>query len=119
MRLHGSILNRIAECGIKGRPEPVVGMGATRLMYSDRVAGTIVEVKRDGRELVFQPDKATRTDSNGMSESQRYSFERDPTAPTRTYTLRKGGRYVEKGASARSGEVLAIGYRDHYHDFSF
>ena len=120
MAQFGSLINYISN-GVAGF-EPEVGMGATILHWSDRSAATIVEVqrfkggKRAGqvKAVVIQGDKATRTDSNGMSESQTYTFEAQPDSPKRTFTLRKDGRYRDSG-----GTVLRIGSRDEYYDYSF
>ena len=74
------MINQILAKQTKGQPEATVGMGATILMHSDRHAATIVDVfTKYGRlHVKVQRDKATRTDSNGMSDSQDYTFERDP-----------------------------------------
>lgn len=98
---------------------PEVGMGCTFLHWTDRSAGTIVAVSASGKSIEVQADKATRTDSNGMSECQTYEYERQPDAPRVTYTQRKDGAWVRQGDPLKGGARLAIGYRDTYHDFSF
>lgn len=119
MRLFGSLNNRLME-GAK-QPEPEMGMGATLLMYSDRRAGTVVAVHRKGKMLkvVVQEDKVTRTDKNGMSDQQSYSYEPNLQGAARTYTRRKDGSWVAEGESLRGGTRLLLGTRDHYHDYSF
>lgn len=118
----GSLNNRLDETRVKGAPEPVVGMGATILMYTDRHAGTITEVRTNKKGkatgIAVVEDKATRTDTNGMSESQTYSYERGEGAPE-WYTRRVTGQWVKEGESLRNGQVVAIGYRNAYHDYSF
>lgn len=109
-KLYGSLNNRILE-GQKG-VTPEVGMGVTLLMYSDRKAGTIIKTTR--KTFTFQIDKATRTDKNGMSESQSYTFEADPNGQTLVARQRKNGTW----RTPTSGGVM-LGYRDQYHDFSF
>lgn len=94
-------------------------MGATILMWTDRLAVTIVEVSANGRRVVVQRDKATRTDSNGMSDAQSYTYEPDTDAPRQTFTLRKNGQWVRQGDNMGSGTKLSIGHRSHYHDYSF
>jgi len=106
-------MNRIAEESKSATP--VVGMGATCMSYSDRHAYTIVRV--DGKKLWATPDIATRTDSNGMSDSQSYAYTTDQNATPELFTLRKDGRWHE--GTKLSGRVLCIGHRDHYYDFSF
>lgn len=93
-----------------------VGDGATMCMWSDRRAGTIIEAR--GRIVVWQEDKATRTDNNGMSENQHYEYERDSQGMTRTFTLRKNGRWVQKDQDMRSGTRLVHG-RHQFYDYSF
>jgi hypothetical protein len=99
--------------------KPEVGMGATVLHYTDREAGTITYVHPNGRALIFQRDKATRTDSNGMSECQSYRYEPDPNGRKLTFTLRANGRWVLAGQGLHKGTRLHIGDRAHYHDYSF
>ena len=110
-----SIINTIMH--VTKSEEPQVGMGATVLAWTDRYAGTIVEVKHTQagkvKEVVVQEDKATRTDGFGMSDSQTYAYEADPQG--RLFSI-----YYFKGeVSKRSGYGLAVGIRRKYHDFSF
>lgn len=113
----GSLMNLLMS-GPKGQPVPEVGMGATILGWTDRHACTIVEVSASKRSVKIQRDIATRTDDNGMSDSQSYSYEPDTEARVQEFTLRKNGAYVEKGASIRESR-LRLGERDEYYDFSF
>lgn len=117
MRVYGNLMNRIAETARPAVPE--VGMGATVLMFSDRYAATIVEVLDKGKTLVTQEDTATRTDKNGQSEDQQYTYAPNPNAAKGTYTLRKNGTYVRQGESMKSGTILRVGVRDHYYDFGY
>ena len=98
-------------------PEP--GMGATVLMYTDRHAATIVRVSRDRRTVWVARDTATRTDTNGMSESQTYAYTPGDWTQTACYTLRKNGRWVEKGVPMRGTPRLLLGHRRTYFDYSF
>lgn len=93
------------------RLEPKVGMGATELRWTDRKAVTIVKVTPT--QVHVQYDIATRTDKNGMSENQTYSYESDPSSPVEIFRLTK------KGYRSKSGSGLLIGERDEYYDFSF
>lgn len=112
MRVFGNLMNRIAESS--AQVAPVVGMGATITMFSDRHPATIVEV-RTARMIIIQEDSAERIDSNGMSESQEYKFTPDAKAPLCIYTQRKDGSWKERGGS----NGLIIGHRGKYHDFGF
>jgi hypothetical protein len=111
----GSLINNVM--GEAAQVKPVPGMGATRLMYTDRKACTIAMVS--SLAVWVREDKVTRTDSNGMSESQEYAFAPNNEAPLHEYSLRKNGQYVRVGQPMRTGERLLIGHREHYHDFSF
>jgi len=95
---------------------PVVGMGVTELCWTDRHAHTIIEVKSSTR-IVVQRDKATRTDKNGMSEDQTYTFERNPDGVTHVLSLRKNGRWIRVGDSM-GGCTWSPGHRSEYYDFS-
>ena len=98
---------------------PTVGMGATELCWTDRHAGTIVEVSKSGKTLYWVQDNAKRIDTNGMSESQEYEYAPNPTGHRQKFTLRANGRWVRAGEPAKNGTKLAIGRRESYHDFSF
>lgn len=100
-------------------PAPEVGMGATICCWTDRHACTVVEVSRNGRVVTVQRDKATRTDSYGMSDCQSYTYEADPSAPAQVFTLRRNGRFVAEGCGMKDGNVLSLGHRNEYHDYSF
>lgn len=113
----GSVFNNLM--GQTQPATPEVGMGATRLMWTDRVAVTVVEVSKNGKRLVVQEDKATRTDNHGMSDSQSYAYEPNPHGRKGAYTLRKNGTWVREGSPMRNGERLLVGSRNHYHDYSF
>ena len=99
--------------------EPEVGMGATVLCWTDRKAGTIVEVTDAG--FTVQLDKATRTDNYGMSDTQHYAYEPDPSGSKYTFARVKRGK--AKGAwrenGSPTGNGVLIGHRDHHYDFSF
>jgi hypothetical protein len=68
---------------------------------------------------VVQEDRAIRTDKNGISESQRYIFMVYPNGRKMTFTLRKNGRYHEKGCPMRHGYRLWLGRRSAYRDPCF
>lgn len=83
----GSVQNRIAErCK---QPEPVVGMGVTRCLYSDRDPYEIIEVK-DAKHIVVRAMGYERIDNNGMSESQEYRYFSKPDGEVVHLTLRNG-----------------------------
>lgn len=105
----GSLMNHLYSR--EAVPTPVVGDGCTILMWTDRHAGTIVKVT--ATQVHVQRDKATRADSNGMSESQSYTYEADPDGAIQIF------RMTKKGYRDNGGSGLLIGSRREYHDYSF
>jgi hypothetical protein len=104
--------------GATNTPDPVVGMGATMIGWTDRHAATVVEVIND-KTIVVQQDTATRTDDRGMSDAQDWTFEPNPDAERKTYTKRSNGAWVLKGQSAKGGSRILVGARSEHFDFSF
>jgi hypothetical protein len=125
----GSLVNHLYSRGTRGQPEPVVGMGATILLWTDRHAATIVEVSKDkqGRTIIgVQEDDAKRTDSNGFSESQTYDYTRNTRSPVRYWRLNDKGfweairKNEETGRWNKfDGNGIKIGVREQYWDPSF
>ena len=112
----GSFINNLMQDAIT--PAPEVGMGATMISWTDRQPATIIEVSKSGKKITIQTDIATRTDDNGMSDAQSYTFEPNPNGYTEEYSLRKNGRWVRVGDDL-NGSSLLIGYREEYYDYSF
>lgn len=95
--------------------EPSVGMGVTIQFWSDSYAGTIIQVLSNGKKLIIQEDNAIRTDSNGMSESQTYSYSPKPDGQIFHASKRKDGKYK----LVTKENVVVLGVRKRYHDYSF
>lgn len=108
-----------------------VGDGATVCGYSDRRAMTVIEVRKGGKEVVVQRDKATLTNNDERQfypggfvghtvfpNGQKYSYECDPQGYTEVYSLRKNGRWVLAGDSMNGGQRLIDGRHEHY-DYNF
>jgi hypothetical protein len=119
----GSVVNHIMSRQTEGQPEPEIGMGATLLGWTDRYAATIVKV--EGDVITVQEDLAQRTDGNGVSESQTYSYEPDPNGMIHRYRFRNGAwEAVQRNERTgrwdrRDGYGLMLGVRRHYYDFSY
>lgn len=110
----GSLINKLMdESGDAAKPE--VGMGCTLTGWTDRHAATIIQVSPTGHKIWVQRDKATRTDSNGMSDAQTWEFEPDPTGAVGVYSRRSDGSYRQVGGQSR----CLVGVRSEYFDFSF
>lgn len=104
--------------------EPTVGMGATITVWTDRHAGTVT--KWDGKTLTVQLDKATRTDQNGMSDAQKYAYERNPDGLEYQFRRNKKGQWrpLEQSITgrmvmAKTGHGLILGRRMAFHDYTF
>lgn len=106
----GSLINNILPDAEKFD----VGDGATVLHWTDRTACTVIAVSPSGKTITLQADHAYRTDTNGMSDAQKYRYERDLLGAT--YTARRNRRGEWK--VLRSGQRVVAGRRS-YHDFSF
>ena len=124
----GSLTNHLYSRMTKNMPEPVVGMGATLLSWTDREAATIVQVvklKNGGWIVAVTEDTAKRIDSNGFSESQEYEYTSNPDGARTCFRYEdgKGWRQVRETDKGRwkltGGKGLLIGAREKYHDFSF
>ena len=127
----GSFCNHLYSRSTLGQPEPVVGMGATILGWTDRHAGTIICVvpnptKRWTWRIDVQQDNVTRIDKNGMSEMQEYLATPNPTGTVTPYIFdgkqwREG--YLKDGKfrvyPKGEGSGLMIGIRQEYYDWSF
>lgn len=111
----GSLVNHLLSGSLD--PRPALGMGATILMWTDRHPATVIEVNSATR-ITVREDRATRTDKNGMSDSQSYAYETNPYGRVEVYTLRKNGAWVRQGDTMR-GQRLSLGHRSEYRDFSF
>lgn len=93
------------------QPIPEIGMGATVLFHTDRKAATVIAFTKC--TVTVQFDKATRTDNNGMSDSQEYTYERDLAGNKLTFWKNARGCYGKPGIG------LDLGHRSEYYDFSF
>lgn len=94
---------------------PAVGMPCTICWITDRKAATVIAVSPTGAKVTVREDKATRTDKNGMSESQSYTYERDPVGAEHVFHRQANGSY----RSASQGKRLVLGERRSYHDYSY
>ena len=126
----GSLVNHLHSRATIGQPEPKVGMGVTMLCWTDRHPGTIFRVFTLGKKnpatcVEVRSDKYQRTDANGMSESQDYTYTTTPSGAKSFYRQEADGSWqeVRENESKRwvkaGGKGLVIGKREKYHDFSF
>lgn len=112
MKLYGDVMNRLME---NMQPEtPQVGMGATKLLYSDRHAYTVVEVVNDKVIMVKRDIAIPR--HKGMSDSQHWEYQEDTLAQPIKVKLHKQGYWYQEGDTTTR---FLVGVRDEYFDYSF
>lgn len=121
-----SLTNHLYSRMVKGQPVPTVGMGATILSWTDRHGATIVDVRKAGQYIAVTRDDCKRTDNNGMSEDQTYSYTTRPDGAKQWYKRETDGRWSEVIFNPNTGRFkktggagLRLGVRDSYHDYSF
>lgn len=90
-------------------------MGCIIYFYSDRGACTIFRVSESGKTIWMRRDEAIRTDKNGMSDSQQYTYAPNPEGIEYKASLRKDGNW----RLSKQNERVVLGVRRAYHDFSF
>lgn len=123
---------------------PKVGDGATYRLWTDAYACTIIEIRKNGRELVLQRDKAKLLNGFNSGEddalhfepggfcghtsgTQRYAYEPDPEGQIirvsrRTRKTRDGEivEWVQVGQPTKSpGGRATLGVRSEHYDFNF
>lgn len=109
-REFGSVNNWLAS-GQGKDVEIEPGMGVTFLMWSDRHAGTVINVRGKKRRFIeVQRDKEKMVKGHRQTESQQYEFERDPEGLIQTVSFRQGA-WRTKG-----GTVVYFGHRSAYYD---
>lgn len=120
----GSVVNHVLSRQTKGQSDPKVGMGATLLGWTDRYAGTIIDVT--GNIVTVQEDRAKRTNSKGMSDDQTYVYEGNPDGAQHHYQLRDSewvpvqwNDRTRDWNKSPSGYPIKIGVRDQFHDFTY
>lgn len=86
-KIYGSINNRLQE-QCKGKT-PVVGMGVTELLYTDRHPYEVIEVINDKKIRVRELDYK-RTDGGGFSECQEYEYFSKPNGNEKVLVFRNG-----------------------------
>ncbi len=131
----GSVMNHLFSRATIGQPKPVVGMGCTMLLWSDRSAGTITKVTEIGGskrwlyEIEVCRDVVTVVAGSSFDGSAEYVYR--PSTVSHRYIFRmerEGGAWREVYKNLESGKMnliagggkgLRIGERDEYRDPSF
>jgi hypothetical protein len=93
-------------------------------VWTDSSPGTVIEVRRNGREVVVQEDEAKVDGEELPIGHQSWEIVRNEKGPKQTYTwrTRKGNPigYIAKGwdVCAGRGNQVHVGWH-YYHDWSF
>lgn len=111
---YGSVHNRLMESVNPIKVE--VGMGITKLQWSDRSAYTIVKIVND-KKIIVQRDEVKRIDKNGMSDCQEYEYIQNTKAPLVEVHLLRDGRW--HFGTRLSTLIGIVNVRDEYYDYSF
>lgn len=124
----GNMMNHIYSRATKGQPDPVVGMGATVLLWSDRTAGTIISVEKlkNGNIIIgVQHDNAKLASGTILSEDQEYEYTPNPEGRVEYFRWNGAGawggisRNPKTGRWIKGGKSVIIGKRMQYRDPSF
>jgi hypothetical protein len=124
MKVYGNLMNRLLESSASPI-EPLVGMGATVTLYSDRHACTVIAVL--GEFIFLRRDKTIRIDGNNQSDSQSYRYEPDPDGEIYIFKKNKDGYWREVVFNKKTsrfrfvyfGKGLVLDDRDEYYDYDF
>ena len=85
---YGSITNRLQ--AMSKSEKPVVGMGVTELLWSDRYPFEVIEVT-DDTHILIRALRAIRTDDNGpFTECQEYRYETRLDGEVKPLVFRNG-----------------------------
>jgi len=102
---------------------PVIGEGATELMYTDRHAYTVIDFDPKRKTAKIQRCDPKRTDNLGMSDAQCYDYSKH-TDEILTLKYRYNNWYVQyinqwtQKTEYRKIRII-FGIRDEHFDFSF
>ena len=121
----GSFTNHLYSRATIGQPTPEVGMGATLLMWTDRVACTITKIDAKGM-IEIQEDNA-KLIGEYYTEEQKYEYSPNPDGRIYWFKFDESkGMWVnyvknpETGRFNKSGSYgVRIGERRQYHDPHF
>lgn len=138
-----SLVNHLYSRAVIGQPEPVVGMGATVLSWTDRHAATIVSVgtqRFKGKDLVaivVQEDRATVVKGSCHDGSAEYEYAANPDGWRNEFVRGDDGKWFQVGRNIlrydefdkpvfssrlsvkKNGPGLRIGERQEHYDPSF
>lgn len=97
--------------------KPEVGMGCTRIMWTDKVPYTIVKVESDKR-IVVQRDSVEAEPGEQQMGHQKWVIKPNPYGEVLILTKRRNGMWIERN-KAMSNYGFVVGHRRYYYDWSF
>lgn len=98
---------------------PKVGMPATYSPYSDCYPCTVVEVSKSGKTITVQMDDYRVCAGSAYDGSAKYEIVRNESGPKSSFSLRKNGRWVRVGDTAKSGCRVYLGFARRHYDPHF
>ena len=113
-RWYGSFQNRLME-NMSGQPDPVVGMGCTEVLWSDREPFEVIAVK-DVRHCTA---RAMKTKLIGGAYTNDWEITPDENGYTVELFRKKNGQWVQRYADRSYGNRFVMGYADKNYDWSF
>lgn len=115
-----ALRSRIA--GLYENPETItVGEGVTQATAAGGLYTpyTVIEVRRNGRELVIQADTVIIDGPNGWDDAAPRHFEPNPNGEVKVVTKRNDGTYIVKGTAKEWYSTrYDLGYRRDWTDYS-
>jgi hypothetical protein len=95
--------------------KPIIGMGATHQLYTDRHAYTVIRVSDSGKTCWLQRDKATMREGYSVFGQQSYIYELNPEAGEKRCYRSKDGKWK----MGLLKDLVYLGVREEYYDPTF
>jgi len=114
-------MNKIIQ-SVHAAIKPEVAMPATFLSYSDRNPGTVIRIISDKCIEVETCDWKVVGGPYEIGEERKYKYFPNKITEKsngRLFTLRKNGKWIEKGSAMNTGTAIMLGTRERYQDPSF
>lgn len=123
MKLNAETSSLVNHIMSNNSTRPEVGKGATILRWTDRQAYEVVNVSKDGKEVVLQRYSPRRADDRGMTDAQEYIYD-TLIESYLTLRFRYGRWYAKYGGDDGEKPVydrihVIFGEKMEYYDFSF
>ncbi len=99
--------------------KPEVGMGVSFSCWTDRYPGHISYVSPSGKLIRVRTAKHAPGPGHHYYNNPVWIITPDPEGAERVFTLRKNGRWVEKGSGMKGGYRCGLGVASYHHDPSF